>query len=96
MPHPLFDQDWYLDKYADVRSSGVNPLVHFLYDGIPEGRLPNPYFVPAWYLESYPDVGGTDPLSHFLLHGAAEGRSPARISTRASTWMQIPMLLRWE
>lgn len=76
VPHPLFDQDWYLDKYADVRSSGVNPLVHFLYDGIPEGRLPNPYFVPAWYLESYPDVGGTDPLSHFLLHGAAEGRSP--------------------
>lgn len=75
-PHPLFDQAWYLDKYADVRSSGVNPLVHFLYDGIPEGRLPNPYFVPAWYVETYPDVGGTDPLSHFLLHGAAEGRSP--------------------
>lgn len=75
-PHPLFDQDWYLNQYPDVRDSGANPLVHFLYDGIPEGRLPNPYFAPAWYLETYPDVGGNDPFAHFFAHGAAEGRSP--------------------
>jgi len=75
-PHPLFDQDWYLNRYPDVRDSGANPLLHFLYDGIPEGRLPNPYFVPLWYVETYPDVGGNDPFAHFFQHGAAEGRSP--------------------
>lgn len=75
-PHPLFDQTWYLEEYPDVRSSGANPLVHFLYDGLPEGRLPNPYFAPEWYLETYPDIGNAEAFSHFVLHGAAEGRSP--------------------
>lgn len=77
-PHPLFDQEWYLDRYADVRRSGSNPLVHFLYNGIPEGRLPNPYFSPSWYLEAYPDVANAamHPSSHFIAHGAAEARSP--------------------
>jgi|GEM_PF-738031 len=77
LPHPLFDQAWYLEHYPDVRTAGVNPLQHFLYDGIPEGRLPNPYFAPAWYLETYPDLSpGVDPFSHYVIYGAAEGRSP--------------------
>ena len=77
-PHPLFDQRWYLEQYPDVSGNGVNPLVHFLYDGIAEGRLPNPYFSPKWYAETYPDVGGSqvDPLYHYVRYGAAEGRSP--------------------
>jgi GT2 family glycosyltransferase/glycosyltransferase involved in cell wall biosynthesis len=75
-PHPLFDQEWYLAQYPDVRASGANPLVHFLYDGIVEARLPNPYFAAEWYAETYPDIGSADPLSHFVMHGAAEGRSP--------------------
>lgn len=78
IPHQLFDQAWYLEQYPDVSVNGANPLVHFLYDGISEGRLPNPYFMPAWYAKTYPDVGGSavDPLSHYVMHGAAEGRSP--------------------
>ncbi|MFG3448723.1 glycosyltransferase [Stenotrophomonas sp. NPDC047960] len=75
-PHPLFDQDWYLDEYPDVRASGANPLVHFLYDGLSEGRLPNPYFDPEWYREAHPDIGEGNAFSHFVLYGAAEGRSP--------------------
>lgn len=75
-PHPLFDQEWYLAQYPDVQASGANPLVHFLYYGIVEGRLPNPYFAAEWYAETYPDIGSADPLSHFVMHGAAEGRSP--------------------
>ena len=29
-PHPLFDTDWYLERYPEVRGAGVNPLQHFL------------------------------------------------------------------
>jgi len=41
-PCPVFDTRWYLSKYPDVRSSGYNPLLHFLLFGLAEGRLPGP------------------------------------------------------
>ena len=77
-PHPLFDQDWYLEQYPDVQRSGMNPLVHLLYHGLAEGRLPNVYISPQWYLEAYPDVANAalDPVQHYIRYGAAEHRSP--------------------
>lgn len=36
----VFDTAFYLNTYADVKRSGINPLVHFLTDGNKEGRLP--------------------------------------------------------
>ncbi len=77
-PHPLFDQAWYLERNPDVSRSGINPLLHFLYYGIAEGRQPNPFFSPSWYLEAYPDVANAalDPVSHYIRYGAAENRSP--------------------
>ena len=77
-PHPLFDPDYYLERYPDVARSGQDPLTHFLYYGGFEGRQPHPDFDTAFYLESNPDVvaGGLNPLVHFLQYGAAEGRLP--------------------
>lgn len=40
----LFDPEWYLEIYEDVRSEGFNPLDHFLEFGISEGRSPNSAF----------------------------------------------------
>ena len=37
-PGPHFDSYWYLCQYADVRDSGVNPLLHYLLHGEDEGR----------------------------------------------------------
>lgn len=73
----LFDREWYLNTYRDVRESGTDPLEHFLSHGGKEGRDPGPNFSTSRYLERYPDVAaaGIDPLSHFVLFGAAEGRS---------------------
>jgi glycosyltransferase involved in cell wall biosynthesis/GT2 family glycosyltransferase len=39
-PSSAFSTSWYLDQYADVRSAGINPLVHYLRFGRDEGRLP--------------------------------------------------------
>jgi 2-polyprenyl-3-methyl-5-hydroxy-6-metoxy-1,4-benzoquinol methylase len=36
----LFDREWYLDSYPDVRASGMNPLLHYLKHGRAEGRKP--------------------------------------------------------
>lgn len=37
-PSPFFDTTGYLSLYSDIRSAGINPLLHFLNFGIAEGR----------------------------------------------------------
>src|SRR5690625_5820832 len=33
-----FDEEWYLNQYPDVRSSGIDPAFHFVANGGLEGR----------------------------------------------------------
>jgi GT2 family glycosyltransferase/glycosyltransferase involved in cell wall biosynthesis len=72
----LFDAEWYLSRYQDVRESGLDPWFHFERYGAAEGRSPGPLFDATAYLRAYPDVMGAplDPSLHFLLHGIHEGR----------------------
>lgn len=75
----LFDAEWYLATYPDVRADegfAQAPHEHYLRHGGFEGRNPCPEFESAYYLEQYPDVAeaGMNPLVHYLLHGRQEGR----------------------
>jgi GT2 family glycosyltransferase/glycosyltransferase involved in cell wall biosynthesis len=74
----IFDADWYLAAYPDVRALGVDPAHHFIHQGAAEGRKPGPAFDPAFYLEAYPDVvaAGINPLLHYIGKGCSEGRAP--------------------
>ncbi|WP_018649206.1 MULTISPECIES: glycosyltransferase [unclassified Thioalkalivibrio] len=74
----LFDRDYYLEQYSQVRESGLDPLLHYLRHGVSEGLKPNPWFDTSWYIRRYPDVAAarTHPLLHFVQHGATEGRNP--------------------
>jgi hypothetical protein len=74
----LLDRDWYLERYPDVRKSGIDPVRHYLQYGAAEGRDPGPLFDTRWYLQRYPDVrvARVNPLVHYLRHGATEGRNP--------------------
>lgn len=38
-PGSTFDQNYYLNKYSDVKKSGINPLVHYTLYGKREGRF---------------------------------------------------------
>lgn len=40
-----FDRGWYLKAYPDVEAAKVDPLFHWLFYGIQEGRLPGPDLV---------------------------------------------------
>lgn len=40
----LFDADWYLRTYEDVRKAGVDPAIHYVRYGAREGRQPNGTF----------------------------------------------------
>ena len=73
----LFDASWYRERYPDVASAGIDPLVHYLTAGGFEGRVPHPDFDGAFYLASNPDVAaaGVNPLVHYVTAGRAEGRA---------------------
>ncbi len=74
----LFDPQWYLAQYGDVKESGLSPLRHYLEQGFRHGRRPNPFFDTRWYLDRYEDVrrSGVNPLVHYATHGWREGRDP--------------------
>ncbi|ESQ90962.1 hypothetical protein ABENE_10960 [Asticcacaulis benevestitus DSM 16100 = ATCC BAA-896] len=62
----LFDADWYLTRYHDVRAAGVDPLQHFLRHGGSERRNPSTRFDTEAYLRLYPDAVKGHPLLHYL------------------------------
>jgi glycosyltransferase involved in cell wall biosynthesis len=72
----LFDSQYYLQSYPDVKKSGLEPLKHYILHGWKEGRNPSAYFETNHYLATYPDVmqAGVNPLSHYIRHGKNEGR----------------------
>lgn len=74
----LFDREWYLSTYPDIKAAGADPVEHYIRCGAAEGRDPGPYFSTAWYREEYPDIviSGVNPLLHYVLLGKQEGRLP--------------------
>lgn len=69
----LFDPEFYLGKYADVRASGADPLAHFVRHGAREGRQPNAFFSPGFYRERH--LAGdtaTNPLVHYITTPGSE------------------------
>jgi glycosyltransferase involved in cell wall biosynthesis len=72
----LFDHDWYLDTYLDVRSARIDPVVHYIRHGAAEGRNPGPFFSTRDYLAANPDVATAhiNPLFHYIRHGFKEKR----------------------
>ncbi len=90
--NPLFDGDWYITTYPDVRASGMDPSLHYQRFGVDEGRDPNPYFDVDWYLSLYPHVreSGEDPLDHYLRQGAAESLDPSPLFDSAWYLSQNP------
>lgn len=72
----LFDPAWYLETYEDVRTSTLDPAIHYLRIGAAEGRDPSALFSTAAYRQRHRDVAaaGVNPLVHFLESGIDEGR----------------------
>lgn len=75
-PNEYFDSDWYYAQNNDVKTSGTDPLIHYIRQGESEGRKPNPFFDPRIYRKENPDLGGYQGnlLSHFIKHGVFENR----------------------
>ena len=72
----LFDVEYYLRTYSDVRQSDVDPVWHYCRHGWREGRNPSALFSTNFYLNTYTDVrdAAVNPLVHYMQHGKNEGR----------------------
>ena len=69
----LFDDKFYLEKYPKVASSGMDPLLHYIFFGYSEGKKPNDTFDGVFYQNHYCDVD-INPLIHYALYGINENR----------------------
>ncbi|MDW7748819.1 hypothetical protein [Halomonas sp.] len=91
---PLFDPQWYQERYPDVQAVELTPEQHFLKYGWRLGRNPGPEFSVPAYLETYPDIrkAGVNPLLHFIEQGQQEGRQvhPVKEPSIADTALQAP------
>lgn len=67
----LFNSDFYLEKYSDVKATKMDPLIHFCDYGWKEGRNPSVNFDTSYYLSAY-EVN-INPLFHYLTIGQANG-----------------------
>ena len=78
----LLDIGYYLKNNKDIRISGVDPILHYIYHGYQEGRNPNPQFNSKYYTEKYSDVKKSklNPLIHYSLYGKKEGRQKKSLS----------------
>lgn len=86
----LLDEDYYLDRNADVRRAGLNALEHYLRYGWREGRAPNPEFDDGFYrAEAGLDADRpVSALAHFLAVGQHLGIAPAR-DVDLVTWRKL-------
>ena len=72
----LFDEIYYIKKYPNIKNSGMEPLLHYIFFGYKEGKLPSEKFDGNYYLKTYKNVkkSGLNPLVHYILHGKNEGK----------------------
>ncbi|PKL71728.1 MAG: hypothetical protein CVV29_09130, partial [Methanobacteriales archaeon HGW-Methanobacteriales-2] len=82
----LLDIGYYLNN-RDVKLSGIDPILHYIYYGYNEGRRPNLDFDAEHYLKTYSDVKKSklNPLVHYSLYGMKEKRKTFKISEKALT-----------
>lgn len=79
----LFDVDFYLSKYPDVKFSNYDPIKHYLDLGAFENCNPNSTFNTKEYLNNHPhmDLKLINPLVHYILFGIFEKDSKNNIDS---------------
>jgi glycosyltransferase involved in cell wall biosynthesis len=87
----LFDEDYYIQTYPEVKNQNLNPIMHYIQTGWKEGKNPSPDFDTAYYLRENKDIrmGRINPLVHFIQFGRAEDRPPNRSLSKAYySWIE--------
>lgn len=64
----LFDREFYLNEYPEVKESGIDPVLHYLLCGAKNGYQPSRFFIPEEYLYIHQDAKKSrlNPLVHYV------------------------------
>lgn len=73
----LFDPDYYLGKYKDLRNDKIDTYQHYSLHGWNEKRTPSALFNVKSYYKLNPDIesANINPLAHYAAYGKNEGRT---------------------
>jgi len=93
-PNPLFETEYYRNKYLQALNPEGHPLVHYLLTGAAAGFKPHPLFDTNHYSVSYPDIAaaGINPLAHYLHYGVREARNPHPLFDTEYYLLRVPEL----
>ncbi|MBQ2832688.1 glycosyltransferase [Methanobrevibacter sp.] len=74
----LFDEEYYLSKYPDVKESEFSPIDHYLTLGADEYCNPSDAFNTKEYVNRHPfvDKFNMNPLVHYILYGNIDVKYP--------------------
>ncbi|MGR5342246.1 glycosyltransferase [Vibrio astriarenae] len=62
----MFDSDYYLSRYLDVKKHNVDPISHFIRYGAKENRWPNDVFDTKLYKKTHSLKDSVNPLLHYI------------------------------
>ncbi|MDQ6703198.1 MAG: glycosyltransferase [Pseudomonadota bacterium] len=67
----LFDREYYISMYEDVREAGTDPFLHYTWHGCRENRNPSPEFDTWYFLKNHPEFADAQdsPLHQFVRAG---------------------------
>ncbi|MCJ2039276.1 glycosyltransferase [Methylobacterium sp. J-059] len=87
----LFDADWYIQKYPEVKQFTAGAFKHFCQYGIFEHRNPGPNFDTARYLAAHQgnEKIRRAPFVHALLNLEAEPERPVWLSNDTETFIYL-------
>lgn len=90
---PIFDADWYVAAYPELKIEKAKALWHYLETGEAQGLNPSGQFDTALYLELYSDVNPLhmSPLYHYAQYGQKEGRICTREQLIYQTIKESPL-----
>lgn len=91
----LFDTEWYLATYPDVKEDNADPILHYLVHGFFEGRNPGPQFNTLQYLNGNDDVrrASVNALLHYIYNGKKEGRRIYNVKNNEDSSFPYPSSL---
>lgn len=74
----LFNAEWYVEQYPEVKQAKIHPYVHFWLFGWYQEYQPMPLFDVRWYVTNYPYFNDqwANPLEHYESIGQFNGCRP--------------------
>ncbi|XGA79225.1 glycosyltransferase [Halomonas sp. CH40] len=69
----IWDAEFYLKTYQDVKNAKIDPYEHYTKYGWRENRKPSKSFDTSFYVEQVGSLLNSNPIEHFITQGKAQG-----------------------